>query len=183
MFFLLKEDWSPRFENFFTVTITTWTTYNSAPASSTPSSFQTTVATTESSPLLSPVTNMNENGYENRRYNVTRGGSGKFPAVFYNIRVQCGREERLIPRRYSQFRSLQDEIDANPSPFQNSNGRKINLPPRTCICQTIDDDFLDDRQEELYHFLTSLLISGNANHPAMVAFLELACFSAALHQK
>mmetsp|Transcript_19903 Transcript_19903/g.29811 ORF Transcript_19903/g.29811 Transcript_19903/m.29811 type:complete len:175 (-) Transcript_19903:33-557(-) len=170
MFYLLKEDWSPRFESFFTVTITTWMTYSSVPPSSSSSSSQTT--STESSPLIS----------SNRSYNLTRGGNSKFPAVYYNLKVQSGRKEHLCPRRYSQFRKLYDEIKATPSPTPDqaslsASTRPINIPPKTCFCQTIDDEFLDVRQEELYHFLTSLLTTGHANHPAMIAFLELDSFS------
>ncbi len=165
MFYLAKEDWSPRFESFFTVTLTTRTTYSSPP----PSSSQTTPI--ESSPLLPE--------------NLTKGENEKFPAVYYNIKVQCGRKEHLCPRRYSQFRKLYNDINANPPPLPNQVSsskiirpeKPIKIPPKTCCFQTIDDEFLDVRQEELYWFLTTLLIRpGYADHPAMIAFLELDSF-------
>jgi len=146
MFYLAKEDWSPRFDNtFFTISIDTRTTCTSPPESS---FFK---------------------------------GNNFFPAVYFNIKVQCGRQEYICSRRYSQFRSLYDELcslKAQNEKEKQQQGKEqiqsLHFPPKTCFFQSIDEQFLDIRQEELYQFLSELLKRpGYVDHSVVHVFLDL----------
>lgn len=158
MFYLPKEDWSPRFERtFFTVYLDSRNVHTTPPPS---------------------------HSIDN---NQLFRGKGSFPAVYFNVKVRCAHQEHICPRRYSQFRQLYDAICAVPPEEQHAtqNHHKqsthkeeaLRIPPKTCFFQSIDDDFLDVRQEELYNFLAALLSRpGYVKHPAVIAFLDLYCF-------
>ena len=169
MFYLSKEDWSPRFENtFFTVSLDTRTTYSNSPSSTTSSQ----------SPSSHPTQN----------YSFLLGGNNSFPAVYFNLKVQCGHQEHICPRRYSQFRKLYDDL-RHTKPVQESQGRQnrrgnvdkntdrfrdLHIPPKSCPFQPIDEEFLNVRQKELYEFMDDLLKRpGYVNHPSVRSFLDL----------
>mmetsp|Transcript_10607 Transcript_10607/g.13432 ORF Transcript_10607/g.13432 Transcript_10607/m.13432 type:complete len:152 (+) Transcript_10607:144-599(+) len=148
MFYLSKKDWSPRYEStFFTVSLDCRKVYTSPPLS-------------------------NNNSDDT---SFTEGGKNSFPAIYFLIKVKCGYAEHVCPRRYSQFELLYHDICDNP-PTNTSvdQVRCIRMPPKTCVFQSIDDDFLDVRQQELYDFLESILVlPGCADHPNVKNFLCL----------
>ena len=54
------------------------------------------------------------------------------------------------------------------------NNHPLSIPPRTCFFQHGDEDFLDEREKDLEFFLKDLLgRQGYVEHPAVQAFLEL----------
>uniref|UniRef100_A0A7S2A771 PX domain-containing protein n=1 Tax=Trieres chinensis TaxID=1514140 RepID=A0A7S2A771_TRICV len=111
------------------------------------------------------------------------GGKTDHPAVYYTIRVLCGRSELTCPRRYSEFRWLYEQLRASPPvPVEGSDDRKpVPFPPRTCLFHdSRDEDFLNNRLERLCDFIGYMLRQpGFADHPAMVSFLELESISQA----
>jgi hypothetical protein len=170
MFYLSKEDWSPRFGNtFFTVTLETRTIHTS------PASLAASISASASTSSPNTTGTKNNNYWE---------GNNAFPAVYFNLKIQCCRDEYILPRRYSQFRRLYDELCANPPQPSTSSEHeqdKLQIPPKTCFFQSIDDEFLDVRQDELYCFIANILKRpGYANHPAVRAFLGLDRFSTEL---
>lgn len=184
MVYLSKEDWSPRFgADFYTISMETRTIYNSPPSSLTSStannnndvaitSVATRAAPTETTALTSTSTSTD------KRYHLK--GNNSFPAVYFNISVKCAHQEHTCPRRYSEFRNLYDELRRKPPQLQlqPSPEDELHIPPKTCFWQKVDDEFLDIRQEELFHFMTSILKQiAYEGHPAVISFLELDRFS------
>lgn len=169
MFFLQKEDWSPRFEStFFTISMDTREIHNTVPPVEIP--------LTSSQDSCTTVNSLYYKGKET------------FPAVYFNVKVQCVHQVLILPRRYSQFRQLYDEVCSSPPPpnshqqttLNNSNKDedKLSFPPKTCYFQSVDEEFLDVRQEELYNFMVMLLKrAGYANHPSVIDFLKLDIFT------
>lgn len=175
MFYLSKEDWSPRFEpTFFTVSLDARMTCSNSPPS----------ITASSQSLPSRPT---------QKYSFI-GGNNSFPAIYFNLRVQCAHQEHSCPRRYSQFRRLYDDLRFHAKSVQqlshesqaqkkgnrdqNTNRdddcRDLYIPPKTCPFQPMDEEFLDVRQKELYEFIDDLLKRPvYVNHPSVHAFLEL----------
>ena len=101
--------------------------------------------------------------------------------VYFNVKVKCGKKEKMVAKRYSQFRSLHDEIRRHPpeSLDINISPAPLHMPKKTCIFSKVDDDFLDERQEELGFFLDTLLKRPNySKHPAIRKFLRLDEFAA-----
>ena len=157
MFYLRPENFSPRYaDEFYTVEV----------AVSPPSSQEMIV----SSPPSPPPPPMVE-------------GRTHHPAVYYSLVVRSGSRSRTVRRRYSQFRWLREEIGRRsaliPS-YSPSSPRAEDLPllpPRTCWGHRwSDDQFIMQRAELLGEFLLDLLSTrggGYADHPAVVAFLEL----------
>lgn len=97
------------------------------------------------------------------------------PAVYYEIKVRCGHKEQVVFRRYSQFRSLFDALRKNPpNPSDKDDLAQIHVPPKTCPFFRADEEFLENRQEELGIFLEHILKRPNcATHPAVRQFLRL----------
>ena len=75
------------------------------------------------------------------------------PAVYFNIIVKCGREEKLCQRRYSQFRQLYDDILKNSQSTNNERSYRssttqgalqaLHFPPKTCFFTKMDEESLD----------------------------------------
>lgn len=108
----------------------------------------------------------------------TIGTKGNHPAVYYHIKVNMGKKELIVKRRFSQFRMLYDELKKSPpaevSPEQKQQFNHVHLPPKACFFQKIDDEFLDNRQEELTIFVHNILkIQNYSKHPAVEKFLRL----------
>jgi len=97
------------------------------------------------------------------------------PALYFNIKVKRGRKEEIVARRYSHFRSLYDDVRRNPPDYDDvRTSNQVHFPPKTCFFSKIDDDFLDNREEELGIFLEHLLKQPNySKHPAVREFLGL----------
>jgi len=103
------------------------------------------------------------------------------PVQYFNVKVKCGKKEEMVAKRYSQFRSLYDEIRRHPpeSLEIDISTTPLHMPPKTCFFSKLDEDFLDDRQEELGIFLDHLLKRPNySKHPAVRKFLRLDEFAA-----
>lgn len=99
-------------------------------------------------------------------------GNHHFPAIYYKIVIKYGSHEITVLRRYSQFYNLYKELRKR-SDF-GSKASETYFPPKTCLFQHIDDDFLDDREEELENFLDGVLKrTAYANIPAVRKFLGL----------
>lgn len=147
MLYLSKVDWSPRFgSDFYTIELNTRTTLSASPST------------------------------EQDDYHAREGHT--FPAVYFTITIQYDKKEYNIQRRYSQFRKIYEEIKifAAKSGDTSTSTQKdtISFPPKTCFFQTIDEEFLDVRQEELYAFLDNILKRPDyANLPCVKEFLEV----------
>jgi len=87
------------------------------------------------------------NGLEHSKHNV-------YPAWYYEIELhkEGDAEPKRISRRYSDFVQLDYELSSTPS---EPNMR--NLPPKTYYCQIQTHNFRENRQQELYDFLTDRL--------------------------
>ena len=123
-----------------------------------------------------PHTGIDHNTARNRHH----------PAVYFNLKVKCGKKENVCPRRYSQFRNLYDELRRDP-PVQSKHTLSRTskavpdecaqlplIPPKTCFFSKLDDEFLNTRQEELYTFLDECLKRPDySKHPSIRQFLEL----------
>lgn len=164
MFYLNPEDWSPRFDStFYTVKVTTFEICHEMPSSTWRSI----------------------------------SGRSSHPAVYYGLEIRCGHRTRTIWRRFSQFRSLCHHAATSPPPpstdpheieAERKRGSLWSVfPPRQvasgpcfvipCITSKDawkDEDFIEERQEELGRFLRDLLTRrGYCSHPIVVEFLEL----------
>ena len=180
MFYLNPEDWSPRFDStFYTVKLTNFEVRNEMPTAST-----------------SSTSDMISNGNRShRRRNIS--GRSSHPAVYYGLEIRCGHRTRTIWRRYSQFRSLCHHAARSPPP-PSSDPHEVEaerkrgslwsaFPPRQlasgpcfvvpCLASKDawkDEDFVEQRQEQLGRFLRDLLTRrGYCSHPFVVDFLEL----------
>ena len=178
MFYLQAENWSPRFdETFFTVKMERRERVEKAPA-------------VERGPLA-PETSSTSPA-------VTIGGRNTFPACYYEIQVLSGHSKYVVRRRFSQFVWLYNTLVRNPpkrahlmdtasrrihaTPGLGAVGSKRALIPVTatlgdCIhpCRS-NEKIEEQRQWKLFDFIDDVLCRpGYANHPAIVAFLELHC--------
>ena len=102
-------------------------------------------------------------------------GNNHHPAVYYELHVSCANDTLIFARRFSQFNWLFNQLRTFPVPEEGGLiAASISLPPKTCPFQIVDDEFLDNRQDELGHFLSNILIRpGYAQHKDVVAFLKL----------
>mmetsp|Transcript_29639 Transcript_29639/g.86310 ORF Transcript_29639/g.86310 Transcript_29639/m.86310 type:complete len:209 (-) Transcript_29639:171-797(-) len=180
MFYLKPEDWSPRFDStFYTVKLTAHEICaGEQPPSSTSDKNRAAISSRA-----------------HRRRSI--GGSSSYPAVYYCLQIKCGHRTQKVWRRYSQFRSLCHHAASSPPP-PSSDPREVEaerkkgslwstFPPRQvaggpCLvipCITSRDDwkdeeFIEQRQEELGRFLSNLLSRrGYCSHPIVVDFLEM----------
>lgn len=109
----------------------------------------------------------------------TPPGRNNHPAYYYLITVFRAKEKKIVPRRYSHFRWLYDQIvDYKYAPrhpdIELPALQPMVMPPKTCPWQQQDDDFAQNRLEQLQEFLTDALTRpGIANHPAVKQFLDL----------
>jgi hypothetical protein len=164
MLYLPDKDWSPRFgTEFFTFSLT-------------------------SRSILEVPPDCDSNDHTNAQYQRQRHSSA---AVYFHVLVKCAKSEKLCLRRFSQFRTLYDEVLRSPPAaaalaHQSKSASKnittstyeliqnLHFPPKTCFFTHADDEFLDVRQEELGAFLDELLkIPNCSTHPAVQHFLEL----------
>lgn len=156
MFYLTEKDFSPRFdETFFTCSITSRCTLETPPSNS---------STNET--IISKSTRHH-------------------PSIYYEIKVKCGHKDHVVYRRYSEFRTLLDDLRRNP-PQSSLSERdflsQVHIPPKTCFFSKVDDEFLDNRQEELEIFMESILKRPNyGTHPAIRNFLRLDKFQKAVN--
>ena len=147
LLFLSFESWSPRFDsNFYTIKMEHKESLSSIP-------------TTSERPEQVP-------------------GKHHHPAYYYIINVFRERQQHSVFRRYSQFQWLYDELQkSNHTQPSHSDEERIPpmvFPPKTCPWQTQDEDFAQNRLEELREFLTDALKRpGVASHPAVKQFLLL----------
>ena len=102
-------------------------------------------------------------------------GNRHHPAVYYELHVSCANDTLILARRFSQFTWLFNQLRMFPVPDEDGLiTDSISLPPKSCPFQIVDDEFLDNRQDELGQFLSNFLIRpGYAQHNAVVAFLNL----------
>ncbi len=104
--------------------------------------------------------------------NRSIGGKKNMPAYYYNVKISCGHESRIVPRRYSQFKWLYEQlrrsIPHSDEPL---------MFPRGTWCQPQNEEFAQHRLELLLDFLRDALVRrGVAKHEAVVRFLELDSF-------
>ena len=182
MFYLNPEDWSPRFGSaFYSVQLTTHEICQQPPS----------VVSTPDEKRAPTGTRI---GAHRRR---SMGGNSSHPAVYYCLRIQSGHRTQNVWRRYSQFRNLCHRAASSPPPPSSDpheveaerkrGGLWSAFPPRHlagghCLaipCVTSrndwkDEDFIEQRQEDLGRFLRDLLTRrGYCSHPIVVNFLEL----------
>ena len=104
------------------------------------------------------------------------GGNSDHPALYYEVNILSGRQSRTLLRRYSQFYHVYKELQTNPTPENAKDPIKqtLSIPPRTCLFQRVDEDFLIERKNGLESFLKDLLgRPGYIDHPSVQAFLEI----------
>lgn len=105
--------------------------------------------------------------------NPSIGGKNNFPAYYFNVKIFCGHESRVVQRRYSQFKWLHEQLQRSIS----HEGEPLMLPPGSW-CQPQNDDFAQNRSELLKDYLRDALVrKGVAKHDAVVRFLELDSFA------
>mmetsp|Transcript_8251 Transcript_8251/g.23741 ORF Transcript_8251/g.23741 Transcript_8251/m.23741 type:complete len:184 (+) Transcript_8251:291-842(+) len=110
------------------------------------------------------------------------------PAYYYQISVFCEHEKWIVPRRYSQFQWMRNQLcktKGTPTNGNNSTTRTRNhgnavatenppLPTGTCFFEVQNASFAQRRQQQLNDFLDDILTQpGNSFHGAVVTFLEL----------
>jgi hypothetical protein len=107
-------------------------------------------------------------------------GKENLPAYYFTFSVYRAHEKKNIQRRYSQFRWLYQELISNPPITTTAQDHNIRSPespirlPSAPLFQWQDEKFAQRRLEQLAHFLEDMLgRPGYANHPAVLAFLEL----------
>ena len=147
--YLSESRWSPRFETqFFTIRMNAYTTLDKPPSSS------------DHDDTFGGGTNDECSLFCNHH-------NTKFPAVYYKIEVLRGNTHHTCFRRYSQFLHLCDMIDATGEMHRL-------LPPKTLLFHKDSPQFLDERMEGLYKFLTDALLRPECvNNKWVEAFLEL----------
>mmetsp|Transcript_7592 Transcript_7592/g.9088 ORF Transcript_7592/g.9088 Transcript_7592/m.9088 type:complete len:156 (-) Transcript_7592:285-752(-) len=148
MMYLAPKHWSPRYdEAFFTVKITSLQKMTSSPSAE-------------------------DHGI---------GGRTHHPAVYYEVKVLRANETFTMYRRYSNFRWLYDQITKFPPATENKQSGKhaiddtpIQLPPGTCLLQPQDEEFIQQRMEDLAEFVNDMLERpGYACHPSVSKFFQL----------
>jgi len=114
-------------------------------------------------------------------------GKHRFPAFYYKIDISRERQRYSVLRRYSQFQWLYHQIvhytPPQPSLLPHEEEERVGgttsleplkFPPKTCPWQVQDDDFAQNRMEELRDFLSDALKRPFvASHPAVKQFLKL----------
>jgi hypothetical protein len=103
------------------------------------------------------------------------GGKTSSPAYYYDVVVFRERAQKMVHRRYSEFKWLYDQVSKYPpTDEQAPNAEPIRMPPGTCPFQWQNEDFAQNRLEALSEFMGDLLERpGYATHPAVVSFLDL----------
>jgi hypothetical protein len=152
--YLAADVWSPRYESrFFTVKLEGYERRLTRSDDDGHSTTTTGGTTADSRALLSVK------------------GNSSFPAYYYQVVVCSGSMRRVVPRRYSHFKWLATQLlQSDP----NHDDAILSLPPGTCPWQPQDDKFASRRMRDLARFLDEILQKpSNANHEAVVAFLEL----------
>mmetsp|Transcript_3158 Transcript_3158/g.3573 ORF Transcript_3158/g.3573 Transcript_3158/m.3573 type:complete len:153 (-) Transcript_3158:167-625(-) len=98
-------------------------------------------------------------------------GKTNLPAYYYKIQIYCGRRERSVYRRYSQFKWLNENLPKNIP----NDTEQLTFPPRSpCLCYSQNEEFAKNRLEQLREFLRDILTRrGVASHDAVAKFLEL----------
>mmetsp|Transcript_3832 Transcript_3832/g.5536 ORF Transcript_3832/g.5536 Transcript_3832/m.5536 type:complete len:158 (+) Transcript_3832:194-667(+) len=146
MMYLAPKHWSPRYDDaFFTVKIVGRQKMTSSPLS-------------------------NDQGI---------GGKTHHPAVYYEVQVLRAQEIFTIYRRYSNFKWLYEQITKfPPSPEEENNNTlddaPIEMPSGTCLFQPQDEEFLQQRMEDLAEFVNNVLERpGYACHPSVSKFFQL----------
>lgn len=160
--YLPKDYWSARYEsNFYTVKIESKRLVSSYD--------QESSVDADNVPKITQSTNN------------TVGGKRNLPAYYYEVVVYRQHGKTSVFRRYSQFKWLHDQILSHPLPSsitspetERRDSRHIPLPSGTCLFQWQNDEFAQKRLELLSEYMDDLLSQpGYANHPAVIAFLEL----------
>mmetsp|Transcript_24760 Transcript_24760/g.37107 ORF Transcript_24760/g.37107 Transcript_24760/m.37107 type:complete len:283 (-) Transcript_24760:43-891(-) len=163
-FYLQPAHWSPRYDaSFFTIEITARETLSAPP---------------EVTRALHP---------ELRRIARHR----PHPACYYVVKILYGHNEKIVLRRYAQFRWLYDQVTRFPPEFgalsaeyhhysateayNDADAEKLMFPPKMWPWFWLrGDDHEEARQKDLCAFLTDMLSRpGYAFHPSLIAFLEL----------
>ena len=99
----------------------------------------------------------------------TIGGKTNLPAYYYKIQIFCGRRERSVYRRYSQFKWLNENLPKNIT----NDTEQPTFPPRSpCLCHSQNEEFAKNRLEQLREFLRDVL-TRRGSHDAVAKFLEL----------
>ena len=108
------------------------------------------------------------------------GGRTNLPAYYYTVTVYREHDKTSLLRRYSQFYNLYQELRRHPPNIAADQRTTfvetpIHMPPGTCPWLHRDsEEFLNARMEQLDEFLEDVLSRpGYANHPSVIAFLEL----------
>jgi len=142
--------WSPRFDaNFFSLKM-------------------------EQTELLQSAPNDDSTAHSNA---MQVPGKEKYPAYYYQIDIFREKKQHSVLRRYSQFQWLYQQLLVQYKQSLASGApptEPMVFPPKTCPWQTQDDEFAENRLEQLFEFLTDALKRpGVASHGAVVKFLEL----------
>ena len=147
--YLAHEDWSPRFDTFYTIKFDGYDLVETASSSS------TTPATTIPANIQ---------------------GKTNLPAYYYKIKIFCGHKVHTVHRRYSHFKWLYHNLPKSITDPEEQ--PKLILPPGTCIFQPQNNDaFATNRSQQLEEFLRDVLIRrGAAQHDTVATFLELNMF-------
>ena len=160
--YLPKNQWSPRFEDsFYTVRVDTFQRFDEAPSNATNN-------------------DETENGDTHMRCNI--GGHGHHPAFYYKVILRRGTATHEMWRRFSQFQWLwrqvqksppHEEVSSTTAQQQQDEDEPLKLPPGTCW-PFQSNELAAKRVQLLTTFLDDMLSRpGYANHPAVLAFLEL----------
>ena len=171
--YLAEEDWSPRFEpsTFYSFKMNSYVLLKEPPSAAAAAAASPAATTTSSSSSSSTA--------------EIPPGKSTFPAYYYKIVVLCGHSSRIVLRRYSQFKWLYDQLPRNivngttaSSASSNNNTNSNNdgfdddddddevatspplsfPPPTWTCCQPQNDNFAQNRLEELRQFLRDTLI-------------------------
>eukprot|EP00978_Attheya_sp_CCMP212_P008290 scaffold19457_cov49-Attheya_sp.AAC.6 len=158
MFYLPPEHWSPRYDStFFTAKVEAYNKCNASPCPGEPGHV---------------------------------GGNTHHPAVYYEVAIYCQHERWVCYRRYSNFHWMHMELLQSPpvvelpdvsthaSPRAAGAGAReedpIMIPPKTCPFFRLNDEFLEQRRDDLNSFMNDFLQRpGSTTHPAVVTFLKL----------
>lgn len=99
------------------------------------------------------------------------------PAIYYRIEVYSQQKKHVCLRRYSHFEWLHQRLLLLPSEDSSSRKNDLSLPPKTCPWQIHNEEFLQNRLEELREYILDALSRPDfARDDAMREFLELNSF-------
>jgi len=96
-------------------------------------------------------------------------------AWYYHIKLTIGSSEpHYILRRFSDFVWLYNRLKNSPLLISKETNNLPPLPPKTYHCQKQTEEFRNNRQDELYDFLTETLrYTEFSQHSAMKQFLRI----------